>query len=108
MLHGVMPTPTQVLIFVAAAGAAGTGVGPFPHLFVIGLLVANTVIALAVTSGYLAVSNSAVLGGRYHRRLQRSLARSSSSAPRVATSFRWLSGGADDEANTVLITGCLR
>ena len=66
MLHGVgAETPTQVLIFVAAAGAAGTGVGLLLLVcFVVGLLVANTFIALAVTSGYLAASgNSAVYLG---------------------------------------------
>jgi ABC-type nickel/cobalt efflux system permease component RcnA len=54
-LHGVgAETPTQVLLFVAAAGVAGTGGGLLMLLaFVGGLLVTNTAIALLSTFGFL-------------------------------------------------------
>ena len=54
VLHGVgAETPTQVLLFVAAAGVTGK-VGGFVMLFafVIGLLISNTAIALAGTFGF--------------------------------------------------------
>ena len=55
MLHGVgAETPTQVLLFVAAAGAGGVGAGVVLLIaFVIGLLTSNTAIALAGTYGFL-------------------------------------------------------
>ncbi|HEX2038247.1 MAG TPA: hypothetical protein VHF47_00795 [Acidimicrobiales bacterium] len=54
-LHGVgAETPTQVLLFVAAAGVAGTGGGVLMLLaFVAGLLATNTAIALLATFGFL-------------------------------------------------------
>jgi high-affinity nickel-transport protein len=54
MIHGVgAETPTQVLIFVAAAGAAGRGAGVVVLLcFVLGLLASNTVISAAATFGF--------------------------------------------------------
>ncbi|MDQ3954026.1 MAG: hypothetical protein M3285_00555 [Actinomycetota bacterium] len=53
-LHGVgAETPTQVLLFVAAAGVTGK-LGGFVMLFafVIGLLISNTAIAIAGTLGF--------------------------------------------------------
>ncbi len=54
-LHGVgAETPTQVLLFVAAAGVAGTGGGVLMLLaFIAGLLATNTAIALLSTFGFL-------------------------------------------------------
>ena len=54
-LHGVgAETPTQVLLFVAAAGVAGAGGGVLMLLaFVAGLLVTNTAITLLSTFGFL-------------------------------------------------------
>lgn len=63
MVHGVgAETPTQVLIFLTAAGAAGRGVGVlFLVVFLVGLVISNTVIALASTFGFLrATGNFAV------------------------------------------------
>jgi ABC-type nickel/cobalt efflux system permease component RcnA len=59
-LHGIgAETPTQVLLFVAAAGVAGTGGGLLMLLaFVAGLLVTNTAIALASTFGFLQAGRS--------------------------------------------------
>jgi high-affinity nickel-transport protein len=55
MLHGVgAETPTQVLLFVAAAGAGGRGAGVVLLLaFVVGLLCSNTVVAVVATFGAL-------------------------------------------------------
>ena len=55
MLHGVgAETPTQVLLFVAAAGASGALIGEVALLvFAAGLLVANTAIAIAAAAGFL-------------------------------------------------------
>jgi hypothetical protein len=60
MLHGIgAETPTQVLIFVTAAGAAGTAAGGvLLACFIAGLLVSNTVVALAATFGFLHASRS--------------------------------------------------
>ena len=54
-LHGIgAETPTQLLLFVAAAGVAGTGGGVLMLLaFVAGLLVTNTAITLLSTFGFL-------------------------------------------------------
>ena len=54
MLHGVgAETPTQVLIFLAAAGAGGRAVGiAVLATFLAGLLVSNSLIALAGTFGF--------------------------------------------------------
>jgi hypothetical protein len=51
MLHGVgAETPTQVLIFLAAAGAGGKLAGvALLVCFIVGLLASNTVVALAGT-----------------------------------------------------------
>jgi high-affinity nickel-transport protein len=58
VLHGVgAETPTQVLIFVAAAGAGGAGAGIVVlGVFLLGLFAANSALALASASGYLAAS----------------------------------------------------
>lgn len=54
LLHGVgAETPTQVLVFAAAAHASDTGssIGVLVS-FLVGLVVANTVVAAASTFGY--------------------------------------------------------
>ena len=60
MLHGVgAETPTQVVIFVAAAGVGGTTAGiAMLTAFLIGLLSSNTLIALAGTYGFLSATKS--------------------------------------------------
>ncbi len=54
LLHGVgAETPTQVLLFVMAAGAGGTVFGVSLLLvFVLGLLISNSLITLLTTFGY--------------------------------------------------------
>lgn len=58
MIHGVgAETPTQVLIFLAAAQAGGAGAGVFLLVvFIAGLITSNSAIALASTYGYLSAS----------------------------------------------------
>jgi len=58
MLHGVgAETPTQVLIFLTAAKAGGVGAGvTVLGVFLLGLFAANTGLALASASGFLAAS----------------------------------------------------
>jgi hypothetical protein len=55
MIHGVgAETPTQLLIFVTAAGVGGKGAGLLVlTCFVVGLLSANTCVAIAASVGYL-------------------------------------------------------
>jgi high-affinity nickel-transport protein len=62
-LHGIgAETPTQVLVFLAAARAGGTGIGIALLLcFVVGLLASNTVIALTATFGFLRASRNFAL-----------------------------------------------
>ncbi len=57
-LHGVgAETPTQVLIFLAAAGAGGTSAGIATLLvFLLGLFTANSMLAVASASGFLAAT----------------------------------------------------
>jgi hypothetical protein len=57
MIHGVgAETPTQVLIFLTAAGVGNKGTGVLLLAsFLIGLLAANTVVALAGTAGLVGV-----------------------------------------------------
>ncbi len=57
-LHGVgAETPTQVLIFLAAAGAGGAGAGVITlAVFLLGLFAANSVLAVASASGFLAAT----------------------------------------------------
>src|SRR5262249_19870337 len=60
VLHGIgAETPTQVLIFVAAAGAGGSVAGVVLLLcFLIGLVSSNTLIAAAGTFGFLNASRN--------------------------------------------------
>jgi len=60
MLHGIgAETPTQVVLFVTAAGAAGPGAGiALLVCFVAGLLASNTLIAAAGTAGILSASRN--------------------------------------------------
>ena len=60
MIHGIgAETPTQVLIFLAAAGAGGKSVGlTLLGCFLIGLLSSNTLIALAGTYGFLGATRN--------------------------------------------------
>jgi hypothetical protein len=55
-LHGIgAETPTQVLIFLAAAGAGGTSAGLMTlAVFLLGLFAANSALAIASASGFLA------------------------------------------------------
>lgn len=57
-LHGVgAETPTQVVIFLAAAGAGGVGAGLVVlATFLVGLFAANTALAAASASGFLTAS----------------------------------------------------
>ncbi len=57
-LHGVgAETPTQVLIFLAAAGAGGVWAGVITlAVFLVGLFAANSVLAVASASGFLGAS----------------------------------------------------
>jgi high-affinity nickel-transport protein len=58
MVHGVgAETPTQVLLFVTAAGAGGRTAGTVLLVcFLAGLLTSNTLVALAATFGFLRAS----------------------------------------------------
>ena len=58
MVHGVgAETPTQLLIFLAAAGVGGKATGVLLlGCFLVGLLVSNTTVALAGTFGFLRAS----------------------------------------------------
>jgi cytochrome c biogenesis protein CcdA len=60
MIHGVgAETPTQVLIFLAAAGASGKGAGVVVLLaFLVGLLTSNTLITLGSSFGFLRASQN--------------------------------------------------
>lgn len=60
MIHGVgAETPTQVLLFVAAAGAGGTTEGiALLVCFLVGLLSSNSLIAVAGTFGFLGASRN--------------------------------------------------
>jgi len=60
MIHGVgAETPTQILIFLAAAGAGGPSVGVLVlGMFVAGLLTSNSGITLGSTFGYLRASRN--------------------------------------------------
>ena len=57
-LHGVgAETPTQVLIFLAAAGAGGAAAGVITlAVFLVGLFAANSLLAVLSASGYLAAN----------------------------------------------------
>jgi high-affinity nickel-transport protein len=60
VIHGVgAETPTQVLIFLAAAGAGGTAVGVVVLLaFIVGLLASNSLITLGSAFGFLSASRN--------------------------------------------------
>ena len=60
MIHGVgAETPTQVLLFLAAAGAGGTTEGlVLLACFLVGLLTSNSLIAFASTFGFLSASRN--------------------------------------------------
>jgi high-affinity nickel permease len=60
MLHGIgAETPTQVLIFVAAAGVSGKAGGLLLlAAFLVGLLASNSVVALAGTFGFLGATRN--------------------------------------------------
>ena len=60
MIHGIgAETPTQVLIFLAAAGAGGKMVGlTLLVCFLVGLFISNTLIALAGTFGFLGANRN--------------------------------------------------
>jgi high-affinity nickel-transport protein len=60
LLHGVgAETPTQVLIFLAAAGAGGTATGIAVLVaFVVGLLSSNSIIAATAAYGFLRATRS--------------------------------------------------
>lgn len=63
MLHGIgAETPTQVLLFVAAAGVGGRGAGVAVLVaFLVGLFTSNSAVAAASTFGFLkATRNFAV------------------------------------------------
>jgi hypothetical protein len=63
MLHGIgFETPTQALVFVAAAGAGSRASGLLVLVcFLIGLLFANTVLAVATTLAFSGTSPRARL-----------------------------------------------
>jgi high-affinity nickel-transport protein len=54
MIHGIgAETPTQVLLFATAAGVAGGVAGVILlTVFVVGLLMANTAVAIAASRGF--------------------------------------------------------
>ena len=63
MIHGVgAETPTQVLLFVTAAGVGGTGAGVLLlAVFLGGLFAANTAVAVAAAFGFLSSSRNFAL-----------------------------------------------
>jgi ABC-type nickel/cobalt efflux system permease component RcnA len=60
VIHGVgAETPTQVLIFLAAAGSGGTAVGVIVLVaFIVGLLASNSLITLGSAFGFLSASRN--------------------------------------------------
>jgi ABC-type nickel/cobalt efflux system permease component RcnA len=60
MIHGVgAETPTQIVIFLAAAGAGGKATGVFVLVtFLLGLLTSNTLITLGSSYGFLRASQN--------------------------------------------------
>ena len=63
MLHGFgAETPTQVVLFIAAAGASGALAGEVVlAMFTLGLLASNTAIAVAAAAGFLQAGRHGVL-----------------------------------------------
>lgn len=60
MLHGIgAETPTQILIFTAAAGAGGEGAGiAVLASFLVGLVISNSIITVGSTFGFLQASKN--------------------------------------------------
>jgi hypothetical protein len=60
MLHGIgAETPTQVIVFATAAGAAGVTAGIFVlACFLVGLIASNSAVALAATFGFLGAARN--------------------------------------------------
>ena len=60
MIHGVgAETPSQVLLFLAAAGAGGPVVGVIVLMaFIVGLLASNSLITLGSAYGFLSASRN--------------------------------------------------
>ncbi len=60
LIHGVgAETPTQVLLFVAAAGAAGSTLGiVLLVIFIVGLFISNSAITIMSTFGYIKARQS--------------------------------------------------
>jgi high-affinity nickel-transport protein len=60
MLHGIgAETPTQVIVFAAAAGAGGAAAGIFVlGCFIAGLIASNSAVALAATFGFLGAARN--------------------------------------------------
>ena len=69
LIHGIgAETPTQVLLFIAAAGAAGRQLGvALVLIFILGLLISNSIITVLSTFGFLRARKNApalmLLGG---------------------------------------------
>lgn len=69
VIHGIgAETPTQVLLFISAAGAAGNRLGAILVLvFIIGLLISNSIITTLSTFGFIGAHKNApvlmILGG---------------------------------------------
>jgi hypothetical protein len=63
MIHGIgAETPTQLLVFLAAAGAGGRAVGvAVLSAFIVGLLASNTLITLGSAFGFLRASKNFAL-----------------------------------------------
>lgn len=59
LIHGIgAETPTQVLLFVSAAGVGGSLIGSLlVFIFVLGLFLSNTAIILISATGYIGVHN---------------------------------------------------
>lgn len=60
IIHGIgAETPSQVLLFITAAGIGGELIGAvFVTVFVFGLLISNSVITLVISYGYLNKNNN--------------------------------------------------
>lgn len=63
MIHGIgAETPSQILLFVTAAGIGGGFIGViFVVFFVLGLLISNSVITLIISYGYLSTKTNSNL-----------------------------------------------
>ncbi|MEK7071957.1 MAG: hypothetical protein AAB969_00125 [Patescibacteria group bacterium] len=63
MIHGIgVETPSQVLLFVTAAGIGGGFTGAiFVAVFVLGLLISNSVITIIISYGYLSTKTNSNL-----------------------------------------------